>query len=242
MSKLFNLYIVRCIIILRRGFMNGKFIPEIRGSLRSHMIQLPLVIREASGILIFGKRIKSIVFTTDVAVIRNTNADAVIAVYPFTPQPVITQALLISSDVPVFCGIGGGITTGLRVVNLALDAEFKGAIGVVVNAPTSNETIKAVRETIDIPIVVTVVSEREDFKARIDAGVNIFNVSGAKNTARIVRRIREEFPDVPIIATGGPTDETIRETIQAGANAISYTPPTTAEIFGHIMDTYRDTF
>lgn len=221
---------------------NSKFIPEIRGSLRSHMINLPMTIRDASGILIFGKRIKSIVFTTDVAVIRNTNADAVIAVYPFTPQPVITQAIMTASDVPVFCGIGGGITTGKRVVNLALDAEFKGAIGVVVNAPTSNETIHMVRETIDIPIVVTVVSEKEDFKARLDAGVTIFNVSGAKNTANIVRKIREDFPNVPIIATGGPDEETIKETIRAGANAISYTPPTTAEIFSHIMDTYRETF
>lgn len=222
--------------------MNGKFIPEIRGTLRSHMIELPIAIREASGILIFGKRIKSIVFTTDVAVIRNTNADAVIAVYPFTPQPVITHAIMQSADVPVFCGVGGGITAGKRVVNLALDAEFEGAIGVVVNAPTSNETIRAIRETVDIPIVVTVVSEKENFKARLEAGVTIFNVSGASNTAKIVRKIRSEFPEVPVIATGGPTEESIRETIAAGANAISYTPPTTAEIFKHIMDKYRDTF
>lgn len=222
--------------------MNNKYIPEIKGNLRSHIIELPLVIRECSGILIFGKRIKSIVFTTDVAIIRNTNADAVIAVYPFTPQPVITHALMEAADVPVFCGVGGGITTGLRVVNLALDAEFQGAIGVVVNAPTSNETIKLMRETIDIPIVVTVVSEKEDFKSRVEAGVNIFNVSGAGKTADIVKRIRNEFPDVPIIATGGPSEETIRATINAGANAISYTPPTTAEIFRGIMERYRDTF
>lgn len=222
--------------------MNGKFIPEIRSSLRSHMIELPLAIREASGILIFGKRIKSLVFTTDVAVIRNTNADAVIAVYPFTPQPVITHALMTAADVPVFCGVGGGITTGIRVVNLALDAEFQGAIGVVVNAPTLNETIKVMKETIDIPIVVTVVSENEDFKARLESGASIFNVSGAKNTPQIVRKIRSQFPEVPIIATGGPTEDTIRETIKAGANAISYTPPTTAEIFCGIMDRYRKMF
>lgn len=222
--------------------MNNKFIPEIKGNLRSHIIELPLVIRECSGILIFGKRIKSIVFTTDVAIIRNTNADAVIAVYPFTPQPVITHALMEAADVPVFCGVGGGITTGLRVVNLALDAEFQGAIGVVVNAPTSNETIKLMRETIDIPIVVTVVSDKEDFKSRVEAGVNIFNVSGAGETVDIVKRIRAEFPDVPIIATGGPNEETIKATISAGANAISYTPPTTAEIFRRIMERYRDTF
>lgn len=221
--------------------MNNKFIPEIKGNLRSHMIELPLAIREASGILIFGKRIKSIVFTTDVAIIRNTNADAAIAVYPFTPQPVITHALMSVADIPVFCGVGGGITTGKRVVNLALDAEFQGAMGVVVNAPTPNETIRMVRKTIDIPIVVTIVSEGEDFRSRIEAGVTIFNVSGAQNTASIVKKIRGEFPEVPIIATGGPTEDTIREVIKAGANAITYTPPTTGQIFRNIMDKYRET-
>ena len=68
----------------------NKKVPEIKGILRSHMIELPNAIRDASGIVIFGKRLKSFVFTTDVAVMRNTNADAVIAVYPFTPQPIIT--------------------------------------------------------------------------------------------------------------------------------------------------------
>jgi 2-keto-3-deoxy-6-phosphogluconate aldolase len=222
--------------------MNNKFIPEIKGTLRNHLIELPLLIREVSGILIFGKRIKSIVFTTDVAIIRNTNADAVIAVYPFTPQPIITHAIMAAADVPVFCGVGGGITTGKRVVNLALDAEFQGAIGVVVNAPTSNETLKTMRETIDIPIVVTVVSEKEDFKARVESGANIFNVSGGINTPAIVKRIKEEFPNIPVIATGGPTEATIRETINAGANAITYTPPTTAEIFSGLMDKYREIF
>jgi hypothetical protein len=222
--------------------MNNKYIPEIKGALRSHMIEVPSAIRGASGILIFGKRIKSILFTTDVAVIRNTNADAVIAVYPFTPQPVITHSIMQAADVPVFCGVGGGITTGKRVVNLALDAEFQGAMGVVVNAPTPNETIRLMRKTIDIPIVVTVVSEKEDFRGRLEAGVSIFNVSGAAKTGEIVRKIRAEFPEVPIIATGGPQEKTITDTIQAGANAISYTPPTTAEIFSGIMNRYRDTF
>lgn len=220
---------------------NAKYIPEIKGTLRSHMIELPLVIREASGIIIFGKRIKSIVFTTDVAIIRNTNADAVIAVYPFTPQPVITHAILETAGVPVFCGVGGGITTGQRVVNLALDAEFQGAMGVVVNAPTPNETIKMMRETIDIPIIVTVVTENHDFKRRLESGVSIFNVSGAKNTPKIVRKIRSEFPEVPIIATGGTSEESILETISAGANAITFTPPTPGEIFSEIMDRYRNT-
>lgn len=220
--------------------MDNKHIPEYKGNLRSHMIEMPICIREANGILIFGKRIKSIVFTTDVAIIRNTNADAVIAVYPFTPQPIITHAIMQAADVPVFCGVGGGITMGKRVVTLAQDAEFQGALGVVVNAPTSNETIHAMKDIIDIPIVLTVVSLMEDFKARIDAGVNIFNVSGAKNTVDIIKKIKLECPGVPIIATGGPTDDTIKETIAAGANAITYTPPTTAAIFSEIMNNYRN--
>ncbi len=219
--------------------MNNKYVPEIKGILRSHMIEMPEVIREASGIRVFGKRIKSLVFSTDVAVIKNTNADAIIAVYPFTPQPVITEAIINSADIPVFCGVGGGITTGKRVVNLALDAEFKGAMGVVVNSPTLNDTIVQMRETIDIPIVVTVVSEFEDFDARIKAGATIINVSGARKTALIVKMIRDKFPLFPIIATGGPTDESIRETIAAGANAITFTPPPGADIQSDLMNKYR---
>ncbi|HZJ83475.1 MAG TPA: hydrolase [Clostridia bacterium] len=216
-----------------------RFIPEIMGTLRKHIVEVPQCIRRATGIKIFGKRIKSIAFTTDVAIIKNINADAIIAVYPFTPQPVITKAITMTADVPVFSGVGGGVTTGKRVVNLALDAEFEGAIGVVVNAPTSNNTIMAVRATIDIPIVVTVISEKTDIQERLNAGANIINVSGANKTIDIVRKIRKKFPQVPIIATGGPSDETILETIAAGANAITFTPPTPADLFKISMDKYR---
>jgi 2-keto-3-deoxy-6-phosphogluconate aldolase len=214
-------------------------IPEFEGNLRKFMLKVPESIYRASGIKVFGKRIKSLVFTTDVCIIRNVNADAIIAVYPFTPQPVITQSIMLAADKPVFCGVGGGITQGKRVVNVALHAEFQGAMGVVVNSPTSNEVIKEVRETIDIPVVVTVVSENENIAARIEAGASIVNVSGGAKTADIVKKIHNEFPSLPIIATGGPNEESIIETIDAGANAITWTPPTNAEILKKIMVNYR---
>jgi 2-keto-3-deoxy-6-phosphogluconate aldolase len=216
------------------------FIPEIQGNLRKHIIKVPEAIYKVSGIKIFGKRIKSLVFSTDVAIIKNCNADAVIAVYPFTPQPIITHALVTASDVPVFCGVGGGTTTGKRVLNLAMDAEFQGAMGVVVNAPTTNEIIKKLRDRVDIPIVVTVVSEKTDIAARVEAGATILNVSGAAKTAEIVRMIRSQYPEMPIMATGGPTEEDILRTIEAGANAITFTPPTNGEIFKEIMAKYRN--
>ncbi|WP_312643514.1 hydrolase [Hydrogenoanaerobacterium sp.] len=219
--------------------METPFIPEFQGNLRKHCLVVPECIRRCTGIKIFGKRIKSIVFTTDVSIIRNVNADAVIAVYPFTPQPVITQSIMLAADIPVFCGVGGGITSGKRVVNLALHAEYQGAIGVVVNAPTANETIRNVVNEIDIPVVVTVASEAEDISARIGAGAAIINVSAAAKTPALVRKIREEFPQLAIMATGGPTDESVIETIEAGANAITWTPPTNGEQIKMIMDRYR---
>ena len=219
--------------------MDNRQAPEIDGVLRKHMIRVPKEIDAASGIRIFGKLIRSIVFSTDVAIIRNCNANAVIAVYPFTPQPIISHAIITCSDVPVFCGVGGGTTTGHRVVNLAEHAEFQGAAGVVLNAPTPNETIKMLKERIDIPIIITVVSERTDIQGRLDSGVSILNISAASRTPEVVRKIRKDFPTVPIIATGGPTAETIMETIEAGANAITYTPPTNGEIFKALMNKYR---
>ena len=61
----------------------------IDGRLRKAALRMPDEIEEASGFTLFGRRIKSLIYTTDVAVIRNSNADAVFAVYPFTPQPAI---------------------------------------------------------------------------------------------------------------------------------------------------------
>ena len=212
----------------------------IDGTLRKFALRVPAVIsQQCSGIPIFGKLIKSIVFSTDLAIIRNVNADAIMAVYPFTPQPVITQAILSASDIPVFAGVGGGLTQGKRVVHMASYAEMQGAIGVVVNAPTVNEVIAEVKQMIDIPVIVTVARVDADFRARIEAGAAIFNVSAAAETANVVRKIRSQFPDFPIIATGGPTEESIARTIEAGANAITWTAPSNAEIFKNIMAAYR---
>ena len=212
---------------------------EIKGYLRDFRLSVPDVIYDCKGIKIFGRRIKSIIFSTDVSILRNSNADAVIAVYPFTPQPVITQAVMMVADCPVFVGVGGGLTKGERVINLARHAEYQGATGVVLNAPTSNDTIREVAKVVDLPIVITVVKE-DDIQGRLDAGAQILNVSAASKTPELVAKIRAEFPDVPIMATGGPTEESIKATIEAGANAITWTPPSNGEVFRDIMNAYRN--
>lgn len=217
-----------------------QFIPEITTYLKKDIVAVPEIIKQASGIRIFGKTIQSILFSTDIAIIKNTNADAVIAVYPFTPHPAIIRGITSVADIPVFAGVGGGLTQGKRSVNISLFAEAEGAIAVVLNAPTPLETIEAVAETVDIPIVGTIVSEFTDIDEKIKAGISIFNVSGGAKTAQIVRQIREKYPKLPIIATGGPTEASIQETIEAGANAITYTPPTNGVLFKKKMEHYRE--
>lgn len=216
-----------------------KHIPVIDSKLRKKIVEVPKEIYQSSGINIFGKRIKSLLFSTDVAVIKNSNADGIIAVYPFTPQLAITQAIIEVSPSPVFCGVGGGLTTGQRSIDIALHAELNGAFGVVLNAPTPNSLIMEMKKKIDIPIVITIISEKEDIEGRIRSGVSILNVSGGNHTAAIVRKIRTLHPTFPIIATGGPTTQSIIETIYAGANTITYTPPSSGELFSSIMDQYR---
>ncbi len=217
-----------------------KKIPHVKTKLRSHhIVTMPEEIYAASGIVIMGRRIKSLIFSTDIAIIRNCNADAVLAVYPFTPQQIIADAIVSASGLPVFCGVGGGTTTGARVVMLAKDAEAFGAMAVVVNAPTTNEVISQIANIIDIPIVVTVLDENTDIDARLAAGATIFNISAAARTPEVVRILRARYPELPIIATGGPTRESIRKTVAAGANAISFTPPTAEELFHGLMTRYR---
>ena len=212
-----------------------KVVPSYNGTLRSHLLEVPACISKCSGIRIFGRRIKSLVFSTDVAIIKNVNADAIIAVYPFTPQPSIAQAIISVSDVPVFVGVGGGVTNGGRSVRLAAYAEHQGAYGVVCNSKIGVETIHAIKDAVEIPVVYTVISENTDIQPYLTAGVDIINVSGAARTPEIVGALRQRYPELPIIATGGPTEESILATIRAGANAITYTPPSSASLFAKTM-------
>ena len=218
-----------------------KYIPQVHSKLRKSFITVPKEIYKASGIVIFEKRIKSLLFTTDLAIIRNSNADSIMAVYPYTPQNSISQAILDVSNVPCFIGVGGGTTQGLRSKYIAIEAELAGAYGVVVNSPIPNEDIKSISDFVDIPVIASVASCENDYMGKIAAGAEILNVSGGKYTADLVREIRKNVGDkFPIIATGGKTGDEILETIEAGANAISYTPPSSSDVFASMMDTYRN--
>lgn len=219
--------------------MSHSQIPSIMSDLRQDIVQMPEVIKESSGIRIYGRRIRSVLFTTDVSIIANHNADAILAVYPFTPSPAIIKSIMMVSSVPVLAGVGGGLTTGLRSANMSLLSESEGAYAVVVNGPTDVKTIEEINKMVDIPIIYTVVSEKSDLASRIEAGVDILNVSCGVDTPNVVRKIRESFPDFPIIATGGPTEESIRRVIEAGANAVSYTAPSNGELFKGKMEKYR---
>ena len=151
--------------------MEERDIPRITGTLRAKSLQIPEVIWQTKGIVIMGRRIKSVVFTTDIAIIRNCNADAVLAVYPFTPQQIISDTIINASSVPVLVGVGGGTTKGFRSAIIAKDAEAQGAFGVVVNSPMSNDNIALIKKVIDIPIIATVVNGSTDIDKRINAGV-----------------------------------------------------------------------
>ncbi len=221
--------------------MGNKFVPEVTSVLRQDIVKVPEVIKDASGIRVFGKRIKSILFSTDIAIIYNTNADAVIAVYPFTPHPGITKSIIEAANIPVFSGVGGGLTQGQRSVYMSLFAESQGSLGVVLNGPTPIETVQAVCKVVDIPVISTVTSIYTELDEKLAAGVKMINISAGKKTANTVRHFRAKYPDLPIIATGGPTEELIRETIEAGANAITYTPPTNGKLFSKKMEKYRET-
>ncbi|MDD7306570.1 MAG: hydrolase [Peptoniphilaceae bacterium] len=217
-----------------------KFIPKVHSKLRHSFVIVPEEIYACSGITIFEKRIKSLLFTTDLAIIRNNNADSVMCVYPYTPQTTITQSVINTASVPCFIGVGGGTTSGLRTKYMALSSELDGAYGVIVNAPIPNEDIKAISEFLDIPVIATVTSMKDDIVGKVKSGAEILNVSGASQTPEIVKQVRELVGDeFPIIATGGNTGESIKKTIEAGANAISYTPLSSAEVFATVMDNYR---
>lgn len=212
---------------------------SIDGTYRHMPLAVPREIEACPGILFFGRQVKSFVFSTDLAIICNCDADAVFAVYPFTCQPVITQALVNASGRPVFTGVAGTTTTGSRSTTIAIQSEMQGAYGVVVNSPTTAEDVNAISSSIDIPLVLTIVGFDELIATKIAAGASVVNVAAGKETPFVVEAVRKRYPDLPIIASGGKSGSSIESTISAGADAITWVPPTMQELQRSLMDVNR---
>ena len=156
---------------------------KVEGRLTSPNARVPEIITQrCGGITVKGHTLKSFAYTTDAVIIRNTNANAILAVYPFTGEPVITQALLTVAQMPLFVGVGGGTTTGPRVAELAMVAEMQGAAGVVINAPAPAETIETTMSMVDIPVIATVTEDDEITECKILAGAAIINVAAVETS------------------------------------------------------------
>ncbi|ALU26906.1 hypothetical protein HXZ78_10125 [Myroides odoratimimus] len=198
------------------------------------------LIESCKGLVLNNLKVKSILFSTDIALIENNDADAILAVYPFAPSQNIIKTLIEFSKKPVICGIGGGITQGDFAITMAKKAEALGAAAVIVNQPFKNEDIAEVKKHINIPIISSVSTLNFDFKSRIEAGVSCFNVTGGADTLKIVDYIKTTYPDIAVISTGGKTNESLQNIAQKKVNAIILTPPSNGELFRSIMDGYRE--
>lgn len=212
----------------------------IEGRLRKAPLRVPDNYEECSGFTLFGRRIRTLLYSTDVAAIRNSNADAIFAVYPFTAQPAITQALLTVAEAPLFVGVGGGTTTGRRAAELAAVSEMQGAAGVVLNSPATPEMVAQVASTVDIPVIATITRFDNEAAEKIQSGARIINVAAGRRTPEVIAELRAAFPALPIIATGGRDGEAAAATVAAGANALIWAPPSVTELQRDMMVRYRE--
>ena len=212
----------------------------IEGRLRKAPLRVPDNYEACSGFTLFGRRIRTLLYSTDVAAIRNSNADAIFAVYPFTAQPAITQALLTVAEAPLFVGVGGGTTTGRRAAELAAVSEMQGAAGVVLNSPATPEMVAQVVSTVDIPVIATITRFDNEAAEKIQAGARIVNVAAGRRTAEVIAELRAAFPALPIIATGGRDDASAAATVAAGANALIWAPPSVVDLQRDMMVRYRE--
>jgi|ABEF01.1.fsa_nt_gi hypothetical protein len=208
--------------------------------LSANKYKIPESINESSGIALGENLVKSVLLSTDLSYIQNLSADAIMTVHPFDKSNKLDQVIIEFSQKPVICDIGGGLLSEERSIRLATGAFEAGASALVITKPTPPEIVARIRSEIDGPLVYTVMFEAEDIKGLHQAGVDIFNISTGEFTPETVASVRELVPDSVIMANGGPHDSTIRATIETGAEAIVFNPPTATEILRSIFDNYRN--
>ncbi len=209
--------------------------------LSAKKFDLPGIIDHSPGIIFGDHLIKSILLSTDLSFIQNLNADSIMIVNPFDKSNELDKVVIEFSQKPVFCDIGGGFLREEFTIESAVGAFEMGAAGVLISKPTSPETIERMRNHISGKLIYTVMYDGEPVEALAEAGVDVFNIATGEFTAESVQATRELLPDIPIMASGGPYDSTIRETIEMGADAIVFNPPTATEILRSVFDNYRNT-
>lgn len=207
--------------------------------LSANKFHIPDVIAESPGIQVGNHLVHSILLSTDLAYIQNLEADSIMTVNPFNKSNELDKVIVDFASKPVFCDIGGGLLREEQTIKLAKGAFDVGAAGVVITKPTAPEIIKNIRAEIDGTLIYTIMFDAEPIQDLLDAGVDIFNISTGEITVDTVAKIRDRFPEMKIMASGGPHDSSIRETIKAGADAIVFNPPTATEILRTVFDEYR---
>ena len=100
-------------------------------------------------------------------------------------------------------------------------------------------SLKGLVERVTVPVVVTVCAADEVAQSQIEAGVTMVNVAAGARTAEVVAALRGRYPELPIIATGGPTDASIEATVAAGADAVTWTPPDIRQLERAVMEKAR---
>ena len=136
----------------------------------------------------------------------------------------------------------GGITVKghtLKSFAYTTDAAIIRNTGVVINAPAPAETIETTMSMVDIPVIATVTEDDEITECKILAGAAIINVAAGARTAQVVASIRAHHPEIPILASGGGREDRILATIDAGADAITWTPPSAQQLQSQMMAKYR---
>lgn len=214
--------------------------PGIAPAVASHpSLTVPRAAQLAEGIMLGGKRVRSLVFSTDLAVICNCDADAVLAVYPFVCQKAIIHGLLAVPDRPVITGVGGSLTPPEKSIRYAAYAHEQGLAGVVVNMTFSVDALRTIARDAGVPLVLTIGELNDEARRRIEAGASVLNVAAGKRTEEVVADVRAAYPEFPLMASGGPTEKTAAATIAAGAQAVSWTPPNIQDLEHALMKRTR---
>ena len=209
----------------------------IDGRLRKAAFACLMRLRRPAASL-FGRRIKSLIYTTDVAGHPQLNADAVFAVYPSRRSPPLRRRCPTVAECLVFWAGGRYPPPASAPFRWQLPRGCRVRRAVWVNSATA-EMVEHITNIADIPVIATVVRCDDDAHAKVRAGAKILNIAAGKNTPQVLRELREHYPNLPLIAPGGKTPESIRETIAAGANAIIWTPPSAQQLQTDMMQRYR---
>lgn len=189
-----------------------------------YLPQKPLLYPVPQGIWLGGRKVHSLLVTTDFYDMIMTDADAILADFYWIPPQRKLHELFSVVRKPVVIYVRKNFFVRPKLTATIKRLEVAGAAGLFVGRRFRLAELKQACLASSVPVFAASRPKIEDIKSKIDAGVFAVCIQAKRITGKFMELMRHSFPNIPVIAFCNRSERLVGESVKSGPDAVFFRP------------------